>query len=48
MPYALAFADGLLAAGLADGTVYASRDAGDSWERLRVEGEPPGRILAFA
>jgi photosystem II stability/assembly factor-like uncharacterized protein len=48
MPYALAFADGLLAAGLADGTIYASRDAGDSWERVPLAGEAPERILAFA
>jgi photosystem II stability/assembly factor-like uncharacterized protein len=48
MPYALAFADGLLAAGLADGTIYASRDAGDSWERVELAGDSPERILAFA
>jgi photosystem II stability/assembly factor-like uncharacterized protein len=48
MPYALAFADGVLAAGLADGTVYATHDRGDSWEQARLEGDPPPRILAFA
>ena len=48
MPYALAFAGDVLVAGLADGTAYASRDSGDSWERARLEGEPPERILAFA
>jgi photosystem II stability/assembly factor-like uncharacterized protein len=48
MPYALAFADGLLAAGLADGTVYTTVDGGDSWEHIRLEGDPPPRILAFA
>lgn len=48
MPYALVFAEGLLAAGLADGTVYASRDGGDSWELVPLAGERPPRILAFA
>lgn len=48
MPYALAFADDVIVAGLADGAVYASPDAGDSWEPARLEGEPPERILAFA
>jgi photosystem II stability/assembly factor-like uncharacterized protein len=48
MPYALAFTDGLLAAGLADGTVYASGDRGDAWEPVRLEGEAPRRLLAFA
>ena len=48
MPYALAFADGLLLAGLADGTIYASRDSGDSWEHVPLDGESPERILAFA
>jgi photosystem II stability/assembly factor-like uncharacterized protein len=48
MPYALALTDGVLAAGLADGTIYASRDDGDSWTRVRVEGDAPARILAFA
>jgi photosystem II stability/assembly factor-like uncharacterized protein len=48
MPYALAFVDGLLVAGLADGTIYATRDGGDSWEQARLEGEQPPRILAFA
>jgi len=48
MPYALAFADGLLLAGLADGTIYASRDSGDSWEQGPLNGESPERILAFA
>jgi photosystem II stability/assembly factor-like uncharacterized protein len=48
MPYALTFVDGVLAAGLANGTIYATRDRGDSWERVRLEGEAPKRILAFA
>jgi hypothetical protein len=48
MPYALAFADGRLVAGLADGTVYATTDLGDSWDRVELDGDEPGRILAFA
>ena len=48
MPYAFAVADGLLAAGLADGTVYASWDGGGSWELVPLAGEPPPRIFAFA
>lgn len=48
MPYALAFADGFLAAGLADGSIYASADTGDSWQQVRLAGDPPERILALA
>jgi photosystem II stability/assembly factor-like uncharacterized protein len=48
MPYALAFAGGQLVAGLADGTVYASADGGDTWKHVRLEGDLPERILAFA
>ena len=48
MPYALAFVDRLLVAGLADGAVFTSADRGASWERAPLEGERPGRILAFA
>ena len=48
MPYALAFADGLLAAGLADGTIYASSDRGDSWRQVRLDGDRLPRITAFA
>jgi photosystem II stability/assembly factor-like uncharacterized protein len=44
MPYALAFVDETLVAGLADGTVYASSDRGDSWDQVA---DAP-RILAFA
>lgn len=38
MPYALCFADGRLVAGLRNGQLYASVDAGDSWTLLSVEG----------
>ena len=48
MPYALAFEGGLLVAGLADGTVFTSADGGDTWEGASLEGERPGRIVAFA
>jgi photosystem II stability/assembly factor-like uncharacterized protein len=48
MPYALAFEGGRLFAGLADGTVFTSADSGVTWERAPLEGEKPGRILAFA
>jgi photosystem II stability/assembly factor-like uncharacterized protein len=44
MPYALAFVDGELVAGLADGAVLATTDLGDSW---RAVARAP-RILAFA
>ena len=48
MPYALAFVNGFLTAGLADGTVYATRDGGESWSQVSIEGDPPPRITAFA
>jgi photosystem II stability/assembly factor-like uncharacterized protein len=48
MPYALAWADGRLLAGLADGTLLASRDRGDTWERQSLSGDPLTRILALA
>jgi photosystem II stability/assembly factor-like uncharacterized protein len=44
MPYALAFAEEALVAGLANGSVYATSDLGDSWEHVA---DTP-RILAFA
>jgi photosystem II stability/assembly factor-like uncharacterized protein len=48
MPYAFAFVAGQLLMGLSDGTVYASADAGDSWEPVPFEGHAPRRIVAFA
>jgi photosystem II stability/assembly factor-like uncharacterized protein len=48
MPYALAWADGRLFAGLADGTLYASSDAGDTWEKQALRGDPLPRILALS
>jgi photosystem II stability/assembly factor-like uncharacterized protein len=44
MPYALAFVGETLVAGLADGSVFASGDRGDSWQGVA---DAPG-ILAFA
>jgi photosystem II stability/assembly factor-like uncharacterized protein len=48
MPYALAFADGSLFAGLRDGRIYRSDDRGDSWGALGIEGDAPAAILALA
>jgi hypothetical protein len=48
MPYALAFGDGRLYAGLRDGGLYASADGGDTWAEIELSGEPPPAILALA
>jgi photosystem II stability/assembly factor-like uncharacterized protein len=48
MPYALLAADGRLFAGLADGQIWESRDRGDSWVPLRLEGERIGALLALS
>ena len=48
MPYALAFAGGRLFAGLADGTLYASDDRGDGWDRLELAGDALPAVLALA
>jgi BNR/Asp-box repeat protein len=49
MPYALVAADGRLFAGLADGQIWESRDGGDSWAIVDVEGDVPAlRALAHA
>lgn len=45
MPYALAFADGELLAGMSDGSVLRSRDRGDSWDRIATG---LGSIIAMA
>jgi photosystem II stability/assembly factor-like uncharacterized protein len=39
MPYALVAAEGRLFAGLASGQIWESRDRGDSWHALAVEGD---------
>ncbi|MGH7358433.1 MAG: WD40/YVTN/BNR-like repeat-containing protein, partial [Candidatus Rokuibacteriota bacterium] len=38
MPYALAWTDGRLVAGLRDGRLLESEDAGDSWRAFAVNG----------
>ena len=48
MPYALVAAGGRLLAGLADGTLYASADRGESFTACRLTGEAPARIVALA
>ena len=48
MPYALVTANGRLFAGLADGQVWESRDRGDSWAPLQLEGQNLGALLALA
>ena len=47
-PYALACVPGALYAGLGDGRVYRSRDGGDTWEQLPLQGDPLPRALALA
>jgi hypothetical protein len=48
MPYALLATNGRLFAGLADGNLWESRDHGDSWTPLRLEGDPLPALLALA
>ena len=48
MPYALLAADDRLFAGLADGQLWESRDRGDSWTALRLQGDPLDALLALA
>jgi photosystem II stability/assembly factor-like uncharacterized protein len=48
MPYALAAADGRVFAGLGDGRVLETRDGGDSWNTLRLEGDALDRLGALA
>jgi hypothetical protein len=48
MPYALAVEDGRLFAGLANGEFWESRDAGDSWTPLLLEGDALTSLLAVA
>jgi hypothetical protein len=48
MPYALALAGWTLYAGIADGRIYASADRGDTWEALRLSGEPLPGVVALA
>jgi photosystem II stability/assembly factor-like uncharacterized protein len=48
MPYAFAWTDGRLVAGLSDGTLFVSGDRGDTWEKQTLRGDPLTRILALA
>jgi photosystem II stability/assembly factor-like uncharacterized protein len=50
MPYALVASDRRLFAGLADGQLWESRDAGDTWRELSSRGDalPALHALAFA
>jgi len=48
MPYALASLSGRLYAGLSDGTIYVSYDAGEGWKRLTLSGDPLTSILSMA
>ena len=47
MPYALLATDGRLFAGLADGQLWESRDHGDSWSQLRLNGDAPASLVAL-
>jgi len=48
MPYALVAGDGRLLAGFADGQLWESRDRGESWTSLRLEGDALGAVVALA
>jgi hypothetical protein len=48
MPYALLATDGRLFAGLADGQLWESRDRGDTWAPLQLEGDSVAAVLALA
>jgi photosystem II stability/assembly factor-like uncharacterized protein len=47
MPYALLATDSCLYAGLADGQLCESLDRGDTWSRLRLEGEALRALVAL-
>ena len=47
MPYALLATDGRLFAGFADGQIWESRDGGDSWASLRLEGDALDGLVAL-
>ena len=48
MPYALAIVERTLYAGLRDGRIYASDDAGDHWRELTLQGDSVHSITAMA
>jgi photosystem II stability/assembly factor-like uncharacterized protein len=47
MPYALVACDDRLFAGLADGRVWVSRDRGETWTAVRLQGDPLGGLVAL-
>jgi photosystem II stability/assembly factor-like uncharacterized protein len=46
MPYALQATSDRLLAGFADGQIWESRDRGERWARLRLEGDALDAVLA--
>jgi hypothetical protein len=48
MPYALVATNGRLFAGLANGQLWESRDRGDSWTAMRLQGDTLIAVLALA
>jgi photosystem II stability/assembly factor-like uncharacterized protein len=48
MPYALLALPGGLLAGLADGRLYSSEDAGDTWSELELAGDDVPSVVALA
>jgi photosystem II stability/assembly factor-like uncharacterized protein len=47
MPYALLATDASLFAGFADGQLWESPDRGDTWARLRLQGDAIAGVLAL-
>jgi photosystem II stability/assembly factor-like uncharacterized protein len=47
MPYALLATDGRLFAGFADGQIWESRDSGDSWAALPLQGDALGALVVL-
>ena len=48
MPYALLATDGRLFAGLGNGQLWESRDRGDNWTAMRLQGDTLAAVLALA
>jgi photosystem II stability/assembly factor-like uncharacterized protein len=48
MPYAVLATEGRLFAGLADGQLWESRDRGESWAPLQLQGGPLDTLVALA
>jgi photosystem II stability/assembly factor-like uncharacterized protein len=47
MPYALTTAEGELYAGLSDGSIYISLSRGDTWQKLKPQGDPLPSVVAL-